>query len=160
MYGSVVCRTIHLLKNWANPGLFFVYFWSFQSNITIFCNKYMWKNVHPVYGRDSNPRPSERESPPIATRPGLLPTRPYKMKSCPMFIKCCPKSSDCSFLFKSDIFRSSQRNHQIFGLLLLQALSLGHSKNSPIWSHCVGASNLKLILLYISFYYSAPWLEL
>ena len=30
---------------WANPGLFFVYFWSFQTNITNFCNKYMWKNV-------------------------------------------------------------------------------------------------------------------
>ena len=37
-------------KKWANPGLFFVYFQSFQTNITNFYNKYMWKNVHPVYG--------------------------------------------------------------------------------------------------------------
>ena len=36
-------------KKWANPGLFFVYFRSFQTNITKFYNKYMWKNVHPVY---------------------------------------------------------------------------------------------------------------
>ena len=35
---------------WANPGLFFVYFGSFQTNITNFYNKYMWKNFHPVYG--------------------------------------------------------------------------------------------------------------
>ena len=32
-------------KKWANPGLFFVYFWSFQTNITIFTT-----NVHPLYG--------------------------------------------------------------------------------------------------------------
>ena len=30
---------------WANPGLFFVYFRSFQTNNTIFYNKSMWKNV-------------------------------------------------------------------------------------------------------------------
>ena len=34
---------------WANPGLFIVYFWSFHTNITNFYNKYMWKNVQPVY---------------------------------------------------------------------------------------------------------------
>ena len=37
-----------LFLKWANPGLFFVYFRSFQTNI-IFYNKYMWKNVYPVY---------------------------------------------------------------------------------------------------------------
>ena len=39
---------IIFLKKWANPGLFFVYFRSFQANITIFTTN-MWKNVHPVY---------------------------------------------------------------------------------------------------------------
>ena len=33
------------LKEWANPGPFFVYFRSFQTNNTIFYNKSMWKNV-------------------------------------------------------------------------------------------------------------------
>ena len=35
-------------KNWANPGLFFVYFRSFSNKHYNFYN--MWKNVHPVYG--------------------------------------------------------------------------------------------------------------
>ena len=33
----------------ANPGLFVIYFWSFQTNITILQQIYV-KNVHPVYG--------------------------------------------------------------------------------------------------------------
>ena len=62
-------------KKWANPGLFFIYFWSFQTNNTIFYNKSMRKMSCPSSIRhwDSNPRPSERESPPITTRPGLPP---------------------------------------------------------------------------------------
>ena len=49
----------------AIPGLFFVYFRSFQTNINAILQQINVKNVH------SNPRPSERESP--ATRPGLPP---------------------------------------------------------------------------------------
>ena len=47
------------LKEWANPGPFFVYFWSFQTNNTIFYNKSMWKMSCPssIRRRDSNPRP-------------------------------------------------------------------------------------------------------
>ena len=40
---------ITFVKKLDNHGLFFVYFRSFQTNITNFYNKYMWKNVHPVY---------------------------------------------------------------------------------------------------------------
>ena len=36
---------------WANPGLFFVYFWSFLKKYN-FYNKSMWKNVHPLYGAE------------------------------------------------------------------------------------------------------------
>ena len=43
-------NTLLIFKKWANTGLFFVYFRSFQTNNTNFFNKYMWKNVHPVYG--------------------------------------------------------------------------------------------------------------
>ena len=37
-------RNIYIFK-WANPGLFFIYFRSFQTNNTIFYNKSMWNNV-------------------------------------------------------------------------------------------------------------------
>ena len=39
-----------------------------------FYNKHMWKNVPPVYKvcKVSNSQPSEHDSPPINTRPGLL----------------------------------------------------------------------------------------
>ena len=57
---------------WANPGLFFVYFWSFQTNITNFNNKYLWKNVHPVYSVGIRTHVLRNESPPITTRPGQL----------------------------------------------------------------------------------------
>ena len=37
--------------NWANPGLFYHLFSVFSNKHHYnFCNKYMWKNVHPVYG--------------------------------------------------------------------------------------------------------------
>ena len=43
------------LKKWSNPGLFFVYFWSFQTNIPNFYNKYMWKFFpSSIRCRDSN----------------------------------------------------------------------------------------------------------
>ena len=35
---------------WAIPGLFFIYFRLFSSKHYNFYNKYMWNNVHPVYG--------------------------------------------------------------------------------------------------------------
>ena len=64
---------IIFLKNWANPGLFFVYFWSFQTNNTIFTTNQCEKCPSSIRRWDSNPRPLERESTPITTRPGLPP---------------------------------------------------------------------------------------
>ena len=43
-----------------------------------------------------------------------------------MFIKSCPKSRQS--VLKSDIFQSSQRSPQLFGLQLLQASSLRYFK--------------------------------
>ena len=65
----------HFFKKWANPGLFFVYFWSFQTNNTIFTTNQCEKMSCPssIRRQDSNPGPLERESPPITTRPGLSP---------------------------------------------------------------------------------------
>ena len=59
-------------KKWAIPGLCLIYFRSFQTNITIFtmlCEKCPTS----ITCRDSNPRPLERESLPVTTRPGLPP---------------------------------------------------------------------------------------
>ena len=63
------------LKKWAIPGLFFVYFRLFQTNNTIFTTNECEKMSCPssIRRQDSNPRPLERESPPITTRPGLPP---------------------------------------------------------------------------------------
>ena len=63
-------------KKWANPGLFFIYFQSFQTNInTIFtinqCEKMSMASS--IWYRDSNPQPLNHESTPITTRPGLPP---------------------------------------------------------------------------------------
>ena len=65
------------LKKWANPGLFFVYFRSFQTNNTIFttnqCEKCPNDHSVPILCQDLNPRPFIHELSPITTRPGLLP---------------------------------------------------------------------------------------
>ena len=37
-------------KKWAISASFIVYFRPFQTNINIFYNNVMWKNVHPVSG--------------------------------------------------------------------------------------------------------------
>ena len=62
------------LKNWATPTSFIVYFWSFQINIvTIFTTNICEKCPSSIWCRDSNPRPLERESTPVTTKPGLPP---------------------------------------------------------------------------------------
>ena len=50
-----------VLKKWANPALFSVYFQSFQSNIVQFHSKLMWK----MSFQDFNSQPSDYESPPF-----------------------------------------------------------------------------------------------
>ena len=61
-------------KKWADTGLFFIYFRLFQTNvITILQQINVKKCPSGIQCRDLNPRPSERESLPITTRPGLVP---------------------------------------------------------------------------------------
>ena len=67
----------YFFKKCANPGLFFNYFWSFQTNIvTIFttnqCEKMSCPSI--ILCQDLNPQPSVHEPPPITTIPGLLPS--------------------------------------------------------------------------------------
>ena len=64
-------RHVYFFK-WANPGLFIVYFWSFQTIFTT--NQYEKMSECPsnIRHRDSIPRPFEHASSPITTRPILL----------------------------------------------------------------------------------------
>ena len=63
-----------VFKKWANPDLFLVYFLFFQTNNTTFTTNQCEKMSCPssIQRQDSNSRPSERESPPITTRPGPM----------------------------------------------------------------------------------------
>ena len=55
--------------------LFRFYFRSFHTNTTTILQQiYVKKCPSSIRCRDSNPRPSEHESPPITTRPRLRPT--------------------------------------------------------------------------------------
>ena len=64
---------LFFLKKWANSAHFFIYFWSFQTNITIFTTKICEKCPSSIWCQDSKPQPLECESLPIMTRPGLPP---------------------------------------------------------------------------------------
>ena len=59
------------------PRPLFHLFLVFSSKQYNFYNKSMRKNVMSIRCRDLNPRPLERESPRITTRPGLLPILSY-----------------------------------------------------------------------------------
>ena len=74
--GGLTLTTVDktFIKNWAKPGLFLVYFRSFQTNSTQFLQQINLKKMScpsSIWHRDSNSRPSEYEPPPITTRPGL-----------------------------------------------------------------------------------------
>ena len=62
---------------WVNPGLFFVYFQSFHSNITIFTTNQCEKCPSSIRHWALNSQPSDYQSPPLATRPELP---PYSLK--------------------------------------------------------------------------------
>ena len=65
-----------LLQSFLNgptPASFIVYFWSFQTNITIFTTNICEKCPSSMWCWYSNPHPSEHEHPHIITRPGLPP---------------------------------------------------------------------------------------
>ena len=61
-------------KKLANPGLFLVYFWSFQTNNTVLTTHQCKKCPSSIWCWDSNPQPLEHELSPITPRPGLPPT--------------------------------------------------------------------------------------
>ena len=73
---------------WAIPGLVFVYFWSFQNNINTILQSIDLKKCPSSIGRwDSNPQPSECESPLITTNTRAPAWEDY-LFVCPLNI-CC-----------------------------------------------------------------------
>ena len=65
----------------ANPGLFFIYFWSFQTNNIIFTTNQCEKCPPSIWHRDSNPQPHVHQSSPITTRQGLPPSASFCLYS-------------------------------------------------------------------------------
>ena len=55
--------TFIFFKIWANPGLFFVYFRSFQANNAIFTKNQCKKSPSKIQRWDLNPQPLKHESP-------------------------------------------------------------------------------------------------
>ena len=62
------CQTFF---KWANPGFFFVYFQSFQTNNPFLQQINVKKCPSSIWHQDLNPQHLEHESSPITTRPGL-----------------------------------------------------------------------------------------
>ena len=110
---------------WANPGLFFVYFLSFQVKHYSTNNKSMWKMSCPssIWHRDSNPWPSEHESPPITTRPGLSPYMGI-VTICSEIVEANFTVNPCSLLFQCE--------SNPVGLLYFYFFWRGSLKNSKL----------------------------
>ena len=64
-------KEIYFFLNGTSPASFLIYFRLFKPTLKLFDNKYMWKCTSSIPFWNSNPWPSEYESPPITTRPGL-----------------------------------------------------------------------------------------
>ena len=60
-------------KRMGHPRPLFVYFRPVQTNIAIFTTNICEECPASIWCCDSNPRPSEHETPPITTKPGLPP---------------------------------------------------------------------------------------
>ena len=80
--GKVINFEMFFLKKMGQPRPLFCLFSSIQTNITNFTtNMNVKKCPSSIQHRDSNSQPSDYESPPFTTRPGLLP-KYYEMLKC------------------------------------------------------------------------------
>ena len=113
--------------------IFIVYFRSFQTNITIFTTNICEKYPSSIWCWDSNPRPSEQESPPITTRPGLY--RKYLMQNTARSI---PGDSGFSRTSFGPVDRPTPRakfptGKNAIKLILLMAMVSGNILSSGDW---------------------------
>ena len=68
------------LKKMGQPRTLFHLFLSFQANITILTTNKCEKCPSSIWCWDSNSQPLEHKSPPIITRPGLMPINEKLLK--------------------------------------------------------------------------------
>ena len=119
-------------KKWAIPGLFFVYFRSFQTNInTILQQTNVKKCPSSIRRWDSNPWPSDHESPPITTRPGLPPI---------VFVFYPTKNNDNLHLSTFAATHNSSFHDDLLLLLLLNRMEkekekMSHNKSRHSWKY-------------------------
>ena len=85
------------------PQPLFHLFSSFQTNITILQQIYVKKCPSSKCCWDSNPQPSEYESPPVTTRPGLK----YEIFYCNVYTK--------KYLTKGDLICAALTGHATWG---------------------------------------------
>ena len=74
-----ILRFFSFLKNWANPGLFFIYFRLFKHTPQFLQQINLKKCPPSLWCWESNSQPLKHESPPITIRPGL-PLRFFSFK--------------------------------------------------------------------------------
>ena len=103
---SLILILSSFIKKMAQPRPFFVYFWSFQTNNTIFttnqCEK-MFKYPSSIQRWDSNAQSFEHESSLITTRPGLPPPNSL-FYCCPFVLLFLPHLIGYSFFFCTQSF--------------------------------------------------------
>ena len=99
------------------PRPLFVYFLSFQTNNRIFTTNICEKCLSSIQCRDSNPRPSQRQSLLITIRPGLTPSKillennlwRFNLRSIQWVspIKFAPENKDIirHFSFRKSVFK-------------------------------------------------------
>ena len=73
LWGNCNVPNLFFKKNGPTPTSFLFIFGLFKQTLQIFTTNICEKCPSSIRCRDSNPRPLERESPPITTRPGLPP---------------------------------------------------------------------------------------
>ena len=117
---------------WAIPGLVFVYFWSFQNNINTILQSIDLKKCPSSIGRwDSNPQPSECESPLITTNTRAPAWEDY-LFVCPLNI-CCVIYWD--HLKSTDSYPNQQHAAgRCFGaMIIVQNIHITPNDTSVVW---------------------------
>ena len=105
------------------PRPLFVYCRLFYKQTVQFKNKLMWKSPSSKRWWDSNPQPSEHESAPVTTRPGLMSFVFELLVSTNSFVGVIPvRCSNCALTLQLSIFMFAckRRSHLIFNLSLLE----------------------------------------
>ena len=113
-----------LLEYTLNVHNVFVFLWAsfsfifglFRQTLQIFTTNVCEKCPCSIWHRDSNPRPQERESPPLTTRPGLPPSKKkclfaiFKVQTCEPIVR-----GEKNMRRKAKLVRAKYPNHCFMG---------------------------------------------